>query len=146
VTLPSPAACAHLGPQLSGAAAVVISQLMASYIADIEEDTFLTADSSVFSSAAGGTRVVWCGVVCWGGVVWWGFGGVVVMWGVCCKRIAKRVSIQHTAGSCITCANHVSASHALISSLHWLGESARAVSVSLALLLNRPAAALCPYR
>jgi hypothetical protein len=54
VTLPSPAACAHLGPQLVGPAAVVLSQLLGSSIEGISEDTFLTADSSVFSSAAGG--------------------------------------------------------------------------------------------
>jgi hypothetical protein len=32
---------------------VVLSQLLASYIEDIGDDTFLTADSSVFSSSSG---------------------------------------------------------------------------------------------
>lgn len=54
LTIPSPEVCHHLGPQLVGAAAVVLSQLLASYIEGINEDTFLTADSSVFSSSAGG--------------------------------------------------------------------------------------------
>jgi hypothetical protein len=46
-------ACQHLGDELCGAAAVVLSQLLASYLPDITEDTFLTADSSIFSSSAG---------------------------------------------------------------------------------------------
>eukprot|EP00878_Enallax_costatus_P034541 GHUV01038303.1.p1 GENE.GHUV01038303.1~~GHUV01038303.1.p1 ORF type:complete len:323 (+),score=130.37 GHUV01038303.1:94-1062(+) len=51
--LPAPAACQHLGDRLTGATAVVLSLLLASYIEDIQEDTFLTADASVFSSSAG---------------------------------------------------------------------------------------------
>lgn len=53
LSLPAPEACEHLGDTLAGPAAVVLSQLLASYIEDIQEDTFLTADSSVFSSSAG---------------------------------------------------------------------------------------------
>ncbi|KAF6265019.1 hypothetical protein COO60DRAFT_1188720 [Scenedesmus sp. NREL 46B-D3] len=51
--LPAPAACRELGDTLAGPAAVVLSQLLASYIEDITEDTFLTADGSVFSSSSG---------------------------------------------------------------------------------------------
>lgn len=51
--IPAPEACQHLGDRLTGAAAVVLSQLLASYIEDIQDDTFLTADSSIFSSSAG---------------------------------------------------------------------------------------------
>lgn len=54
LTVPSPEVCQHLGPQLAGAAAVVLSQLLASYLEGVDENTFLTADSSVFSSSAGG--------------------------------------------------------------------------------------------
>lgn len=52
-SIPTLELCQHLGPQLVGAGAVVLSQLLASYIEGIAEDTFLTADSSVFSSSAG---------------------------------------------------------------------------------------------
>ena len=61
LTIPSPEVCQHLGPQLVGAAAVVLSQLLASYIEGVDENTFLTADSSVFSSSAGGW--VWVVVI-----------------------------------------------------------------------------------
>jgi hypothetical protein len=53
LNLPAPAACQELGDTLAGPAAVVLSQLLASYIEDIQEDTFLTADSAVFSSSSG---------------------------------------------------------------------------------------------
>jgi hypothetical protein len=53
LSLPAPPACQELGDTLAGPAAVVLSQLLASYIEDIGEDTFLTADASVFSSSSG---------------------------------------------------------------------------------------------
>ncbi|WIA11566.1 hypothetical protein OEZ85_011674 [Tetradesmus obliquus] len=53
LSLPAPAACQELGDTLAGPAAVVLSTLLASYIEDIGDSTFLTADSSVFSSSSG---------------------------------------------------------------------------------------------
>jgi len=61
LNIPAPEVCQHLGAQLTGAAAVVLSQLLASYIEGVTEDTFLTADSSVFSSSAGRRARYWAG-------------------------------------------------------------------------------------
>lgn len=53
LSLPAPPACVHLGDALTGAAAVVLSQLLATYLPGLADDTFLTADADVFASAAG---------------------------------------------------------------------------------------------
>jgi len=41
LSVAAPEACRHLGTHLTGAAAVVLSQLLASYLPEIIDDTFL---------------------------------------------------------------------------------------------------------